>query len=63
MKHFEKYLFKFFRYCCSLPHDCYTSLVPEWYIAENSINDEKKYKYKLLLPMNSAIKTPIDVIY
>lgn len=42
----------------SLPHDHFTVLCPEWYISGNK-NGCKKYKLKL--PINSAIKTPIDV--
>lgn len=49
-----------YRYCFSLPQDRFTNLSPEWYIAEN-LNDYKKYKLKL--PINSVIKTSIDVIY
>lgn len=47
------------RYCSTLPQDRFSNLRPDWYIAEN-VNDFKKYKLKL--PINSAIKTPIDVI-
>ncbi|VVC42507.1 Hypothetical protein CINCED_3A023563 [Cinara cedri] len=47
------------RYCFSLPQDRFTNLTPEWYISENNNNIDFK-KYKLKLPINSAIKTPID---
>lgn len=48
-----------YRYCFSLPQDRFTDLSPEWYIAQNS---NKFKKYKLKLPINSVIKTSIDVI-
>lgn len=48
-----------YRYCYSLPQDRYTSLAPEWWLSEN-INDLKKFKLKL--PINSSIRTSIDVI-
>lgn len=47
-----------YRYCFSLPQDRFTDLSPEWYIAQNN---NKFKKYKLKLPINSVIKTPIDV--
>lgn len=49
-----------FRYCFSLPQDRFTNLIPEWYVTENDRTECKKYKLKL--PINSAIKTPVDVI-
>ncbi|XP_026808824.1 endoribonuclease Dicer-like isoform X3 [Rhopalosiphum maidis] len=48
------------RYCFSLPQDRFTDLTPEWYIAQNN---NKFKKYKLKLPINSVIKTPIDGIF
>uniref|UniRef100_A0A2H8TDA5 Endoribonuclease Dicer n=1 Tax=Melanaphis sacchari TaxID=742174 RepID=A0A2H8TDA5_9HEMI len=45
------------RYCFSLPQDRFTNLSPEWYMAQNN---NKFKKYKLRLPINSIIKTPID---
>ncbi|XP_026819706.1 endoribonuclease Dicer-like [Rhopalosiphum maidis] len=45
------------RYCLSLPQDRFSNLYPEWYITQS--NNQLK-KYKLILPINSAIKTPID---
>ncbi|XP_027844608.1 endoribonuclease Dicer isoform X4 [Aphis gossypii] len=48
------------RYCFSLPQDRFTDLSPEWYIAQNN---NKFKKYKLKLPINSVIKTPIDGIF
>lgn len=47
------------RYCYSLPQDRFTDLSPEWYMAQNN---NKFKKYKLKLPINGVIKTPIDVI-
>ncbi|XP_022180231.1 endoribonuclease dcr-1 isoform X3 [Myzus persicae] len=48
------------RYCFSLPQDRFTDLCPEWYMAQNN---NKFKKYKLKLPINSIIKTPIDGIF
>ncbi|XP_003240109.1 endoribonuclease dcr-1 isoform X4 [Acyrthosiphon pisum] len=48
------------RYCYSLPQDRFTDLSPEWYMAQNH-NMSKKYKLKL--PINSVIKTPIDGLF
>ncbi|XP_050534312.1 endoribonuclease Dicer-like isoform X2 [Daktulosphaira vitifoliae] len=45
------------RYCNSLPQDLFSVLSPEWWLAETQ-NNLKKYKLKL--PINSAIKTSID---
>ncbi|XP_050430735.1 endoribonuclease dcr-1 isoform X3 [Adelges cooleyi] len=43
------------RYCTSLPQDRFSPLGPEWWLAESEFR-----KYKLKLPINSAIKTAID---
>ncbi|XP_060881396.1 endoribonuclease Dicer-like isoform X5 [Metopolophium dirhodum] len=48
------------RYCYSLPQDRFTDLSPEWYMAQNN---KKFKKYKLKLPINGVIKTPIDGIF
>ncbi|XP_025190355.1 endoribonuclease Dicer-like [Melanaphis sacchari] len=45
------------RYCLSLPQDRFSNLHPEWYMTE-SVSNLKKYK--LILPINSVIKTPIN---
>jgi len=53
------FIWTIYRYCLSLPQDRFSNLYPEWYIAQS--NNQLK-KYKLILPINSVIKTPIDVI-
>jgi len=47
-----------YSYCDSLPQDKFSDLKPEWYIAQDQNN---RNKYKLTLPNNSVIKTPIYV--
>ncbi|KAF0759177.1 endoribonuclease Dicer-like, partial [Aphis craccivora] len=47
-------------YCLSLPQDRFSTLCPEWYIAQST---NELTKYKLILPINSVIKTPIDGLF
>lgn len=46
------------KYCCSLPHDIFTNLLPYWFITKDSINIQKR-QCKLQMPLNSAIRKPI----